>query len=120
MKQVWQARNGDIFDSEEECRDFEERFCGATGIKYIVDDKFVAPRDIEEEEKIMDVAQYIFIPKEVLLDADAVEKMEDRGFSCPYEPGVFAWDSGRGEWVNLEEEVARLKRYEEIIQEFTI
>ena len=120
MKQVWQARNGDIFDSEEECRDFEERFYGATGIKYIVDDKIVVPRDIEEEEKIMDAARYIFIPKEVLLDADAVEKMEDRGFSCPYEPGVFAWDSGRGEWINLEEEVARLKRYEEIIQEFTI
>lgn len=118
MKQVWQARNGDIFDSEEECRDFEERSCGATGIKYIVDDKIVAPRDIVEEEKIMEVAQYIFIPKEVFLDA--VERMEERGFSCPHEPGAFAWDSEREGWVNLEKEVARLKRYEDIIQEFTI
>ena len=56
MKQVWQAKNGDIFDSEEECRDFEERIYGATGVRYIVDDKIVAPRDIEEEEKVMDVA----------------------------------------------------------------
>lgn len=118
MKQVWQAKNGDIFDSEEECRDFEERFCGATGIKYIVDDKFVAPRDIKEEEKIMEVAQYIFIPKEVFVDA--VERMEERGFSCPHDPGVFTWDSEREEWVSLEKEVARLKRYEEIIQEFAI
>ena len=118
MKQVWQARNGDIFDSEEECADFEERFYGATGIKYIVDDKIVAPRDIEEEEKIMDVARYIFIPKEVF--PEAVERMEERGFSCPREPGVFAWGSKRDGWINLEKEVARLKQYEEIIQEFTI
>ena len=68
----------------------------------------------------MESAQYIFIPKEVFLDEDAVERMEERAFSCPYEPGVFAWDSGRGEWINLEEEVAHLKRYEEIIQEFTV
>ena len=118
MKQVWQAKNGDIFDSEEECRDFEERFYSATGVKYIVDDKFVVPRDIEEEEKIMDVAQYIFVPKEVF--PEAVERLEERGFSCPHEPGVFAWDSERDGWVNLEKEVVRIKRYEEIIQEFTV
>ena len=81
MKQVWQAKNGDIFDSEEECRDFEEKFYGATGVKYIVDDKFVVPRDIEEEEKIMDATQYIFVPKEVF--PEAVERLQERGFSCP-------------------------------------
>ena len=69
MKQVWQAKNGDIFDSEEECRDFEESFYGATGVKYIVDDKIVVPRDIEEEEKRMDDTQYIFIPKEDVQEA---------------------------------------------------
>ena len=118
MKQVWQAKNGDIFDSEEECRDFEESFYGATGVKYIVDDKIVVPRDIEEEEKIMDVAQYIFVPKEVF--PEAVERLEERGFSCPHEPGAFAWDSERDGWINLEKEVTHLKRYEQIIQEFTV
>ena len=118
MKQVWQARNGDIFDSEEECRDFEEKFYGATGVKYIVDDKIIVPRGIEEEEEIMNVAQYIFVPKEVF--PEAIERLEERGLSCPHEPGVFTWDFERDRWVNLEKEVARLKRYEEIIQEFTV
>ena len=95
MKQDWQAKKRDINDSEEERREFEERFYSATTVKYIVDDKFVVTRDMEEEEKIMDVAQYIFVPKEVF--PEAVERLEERDFSCPHEPGVFAWDFERDE-----------------------
>lgn len=117
MKQVWQAENGSIFDSEEACRDFEKRYYCATGIKYIVDDKIVVPKNLKEEEKIMNAAQYIFIPKEIF--PEAVDRLEEKDFTCPHEPGVFAWDGEREGWVNLEKEVALLKRYEKIIQEFT-
>lgn len=120
MKQVWQAKNGDIFESEEACRDFEEKFYAATGAKYIQDGEFFEPSCIEEEESLMETAQYIFVPEECY--DEVVDKLSERGFVYPSGAGIFEWNSAKEKWDDLKEKrkkiVFQLKEYENVIQKF--
>ena len=105
MKQVWQAFDGKIFESEEECFDYEVTR-SIPAVKYYFGNKFHIPSNQQEEHDFMEKSEYIFIPASELKDFKL--HMEYLGLLCPETEGFWFWNGEQCEWENVEDTYQKL------------
>ena len=110
------ADDGNEFDTEEECREYEDEFKQLMSSVQFFDEYFIkchTPEDIESD------AVYVYIR-----DSKKAEKLFDRlfnmiSFEVPffvsYKSGDILWYTENGEWVNVNAEISLLATIKDTI-----
>lgn len=105
MKQVWQAFDGKIFESEKECFDYEVTKV-IPAVKYYFGNNFHIPSNQQEERDFMERAEYIFIPASELKNFKL--HMKNLGLLYPETEGLWFWKGEEGDWERVEDAYQKL------------